>query len=119
MFWFQTNLILITILFVIIILSFKKLYSLIFVFFFIISTVLNYIEYQNKVKIFTVKQSILAILVSITGFFLGSIRLIDLLTKYKKIVISILSPAFYFLGSHNNLFIHFKKYKYLIIDAFD
>ena len=98
-FWFQFNLILITICFYIIILLFKKNYLIYFKIIFIILCIYNFSGYNKK--FFTkynhpVSHSIRPIansfIFSLTGFFFGSIKLLDLLYKNRKIVTIIIFP---------------------------
>ena len=114
-FWFHTNLILFTILFMIIILLFKEYFLFIFHLIFTAVTFLNYKEYYKTIKIFTIRQAFFTILVSIAGFILGYIKIIDKLKRFRSISLIIFSPIFYVFSIHNYIINIFFRFKYLIM----
>ena len=122
-FWFQFNLILITIYFYIIILLFKKNYLICFIILFFILCIYNFSGYNQELYSnynHPVLHSILPIsntlIYSLTGFFFGSINLLDILYKNRKIVILSFFPLLYLIKNYLKLFRINKIIPLFIID---
>ena len=117
-FWFQFNLILISLLITIIIFLFKKNHLLIIIIIGIIMFIFEVSGYRsqffsnyNFIILHTVMNLSISSIYSISGLFLGFFNILDYFNKYRIKVISIFLFSFYLLIGSQNLFL----IKYYII----
>ena len=109
-FWFQFNLIFITIFFNILILLFRKCYLICFKIIFIILCIYNFSGYNDKFfsnyyhpVYHSIKPIPYTLIYSLTGFFFGSFNLLEKSFKKRKIVIISVFPLFFLFKNYLKL----------------
>ena len=122
-FWFLFNLIFHSIIFTIIILLFYKKYYIILQILSILICIYNFLGYNlkifskyNHVINHSIKPILECLLYSLTGFFLGSINIIDKLNKYKIIMIYLSLFVYAIIKIKKKLYKYFYNYHIFIID---
>ena len=116
-FWFQFNLLFISLIFTIILIAFKKSYILIFQILFLIAYIFEYFGFVEKFFEFykedikrSIGRTLKMMIFAITGFFLASVKLLNNLkyNKIRNIFLSIISFIIIIF-----LKIYFSKYYFL------
>ena len=124
-FWFQFNLIFISIIIIIISLIFQKNISFyIFICIFLFAVYFNFKGFDkaifssyNKNISHSVGRISYSIIYSITGFLLGSFNLLNLIKqKHKKIILLFFPFLLYILREHNKIILITPKFYFIIID---
>ena len=124
-FWFQFNLIFISIIIIIVIFLFSKNISYFFLLFIVFIAIIFDLK-RFDVKIFgayniyiiqSVGKLSYSIIYSMTGFFLGSLNILEKINKNHKFKVLFFSPVFiYILKENKILFAYFIKCHFLIRD---
>lgn len=105
-FWFQFNLIFLSIIFLIIIFIFKKYSLFIFNFSCIFLLIINdnyQLHLKDYKKIYPIKRLLPCFIYSFTGFYFGSISIINQLSEKRKPTFLLIIPAAILINQYNQL----------------
>lgn len=123
LFWFQFNLMFVSIIFVIIIFLFNKRYLIIFQIIGIVCYIFlcsNYYENINsnysEVITFSIRRLPDTFIYSLTGFYLSSIRFIDIIKKHKKKALCFSFIILYSIKNYEIIFKNHPHLRYFIIE---
>lgn len=118
-FWFQFDLIVITIIITIIIFSFNNCYDIIFKIAFLFFYIINK-KYEEKLSIYkqigSIKPLLSSFIYSLTGFFLGSKSILKKFNKKKYMIFMFLVPAIFLIFIHKELINFSIRFRIIVIN---